>query len=64
VIGRVRGRNGYRVLSPQAREKELLLSAGGHCVPLAGTSLVHPGAGSTDTRCKGSTFPLLLAYAS
>jgi hypothetical protein len=39
VIGRVQGRNGYRVLSLQAREKELLLSTGGHSLSLS--DLLH-----------------------
>jgi hypothetical protein len=39
VIGRVRGRNGYRVLSLHPYEKELLLSTGGHRLPLS--DLLH-----------------------
>jgi hypothetical protein len=39
VIGRVKGRNGHHVLSLHPREKELLLSAGGHRVPLS--DLLH-----------------------
>jgi hypothetical protein len=39
AIGRVRGRNGYRTLSLHPREKELLLSTGGHLLPLG--DLLH-----------------------